>query len=105
MAKREVSKGLYWINKVEKEIRSTLEDYNHFVTDVRFPNEVDKIKELGGVCIHIKRNGNPPANTEEEINDPLVREKSDYLFQWDDFSEIGEKNLQAVVDNFVKHIL
>lgn len=36
----------------------------HIVTDVRFPNEVQRIKEKGGIYVHVSANV-PPANDVE----------------------------------------
>lgn len=102
MQKRFVSQGLYWINKVENEIQRFRDEYNHFITDVRFPNEIKKIKEMGGICIYINKNGNNPANKEEAENDPLVRELCDYHFEWEDFSK--EPFDSSCIDSFLKEV-
>ena len=35
MQKRVVSNGLYWVNKIEEEIKKSKGIYNYFITDVR----------------------------------------------------------------------
>ena len=100
MQKRLVSNGLYWINKIEKEVNRNDNDYNFFITDVRFPNEVLKIKEMGGFCIHVEREGNPPPNLEEEENDPIVKKESNYNFRWSDFSKT--KGSELMVEKFLR---
>lgn len=49
-----------------------------FVTDVRFPNEADYIKKLGGVFIDIETDI-PPANEVEAENAPKMRAKADFV--------------------------
>tara|TARA_B100000085_G_scaffold280871_1_gene306521 strand:- start:1438 stop:1980 length:543 start_codon:yes stop_codon:yes gene_type:complete len=100
MQKRAISNGLYWINKIEQEIKLSQNKYNYFVTDVRFPNEVLKIKDMGGFCIHIEREGNIAPNSEEEKNDPIVKKESQYNFRWSDFNESRDPALS--VENFLR---
>ena len=71
MAKRETSNGMYWISQIEPHIEKYMTPHEHaIVTDVRFGNEVDKINSMGGLSIHITREGNSPPNEEEAVNDP-----------------------------------
>jgi len=102
MQKRVVSNGLYWINKIEQEIKRFENEYNFFITDVRFPNEVSKIKDLGGKCIYIEREGNKPPNKEEEENDPIVRGMCDYHFKWKNFCDFNSSNPEKLVIKFLK---
>jgi len=102
MQKRLVSQGLYWINQVEKEIKRFENEYNHFITDVRFPNEIKKIKEMGGKCIYINKKGNKPANKEESENDPLVKNLCDYNFEWEVFSKEPLDGL--AIESFLRKI-
>lgn len=47
----------FWIAAARKTIEST---HNHVViTDARFPNELDMIRSLGGVCVRIERGQEP----------------------------------------------
>lgn len=96
MAKRQISKGRYWVDKVKSKIEPIKNSHNCFITDVRFSNEVDQIKELGGICIHIERLNNPPANEEEKKEDPIVKSKSDYRFKWGDFSQNSSPSETAI---------
>jgi len=104
MQKRAVSNGLYWINKIEEEISRFKDEYNHFITDVRFPNEVSKIKDLGGFCIHIERDGNKPPNKEEEENDPIVKKMCDYHFNWKNFCDFNSSEPRDLVLKFLNKI-
>ena len=106
MAKRELSNGLYWISKIEKELK-VLEDEceYYFVTDVRFPNEIQKIKDMNGISIHITRDSNLPPNEEEALNDPVVKKLSDYNFYWENFDNIESEKPKQLVDQFLNKIL
>jgi hypothetical protein len=46
------------------------------ITDVRFPNEVKRLKELGGVYIEIETDV-PPANETEALYSPMMAELAD----------------------------
>lgn len=100
MAKRQISEGRYWVEKVKSKIEPIKDSHNCFITDVRFSNEVDQIKKLGGICIHIERFNNAPANEEEKKEDPIVKSKSDYHFKWGDFSKDVSPSQIAI--NFLK---
>ena len=47
------------------------------ITDVRFPNEVARLKALGGVYIEIDSNV-PPANETEALYSPIMSGLADY---------------------------
>lgn len=49
-----------WIHSLERRITTTNLDKDVVITDVRFPNEIDMIKRLGGTIFHIARN-EPPS--------------------------------------------
>jgi hypothetical protein len=51
-----------WINAVLDRIDEAPVEKRWVITDVRFPNEADRIKFRGGVVIRINRSGNGPAN-------------------------------------------
>ena len=61
---RRRQKPLYWIDKVIDKVID--KEKNIIITDVRYWNEVKAIQEMGGIVIHILRNGTYPANEEEQ---------------------------------------
>lgn len=65
-----------WIECIEKSIKENKKDTIYVLTDVRYPNELDWIEGQGGLSIHVSRDGVLPANSEEEINDPILRSRS-----------------------------
>lgn len=68
----------YWINLIEKIITDNPET-SYVVTDVRFNNEVEFIKNLGGTIVEVKRPGIEPCNKHP--------------------SESGVKGVDIVIDN------
>jgi len=91
-----------WIKSIEIPVRNTLEHNQWaFVTDVRYENEIDWIHELGGKSIHITRTGNLPPNEEEKKNDPILKSKSDFFIQWNDF----DKENMHEISNKVRDVL
>lgn len=82
-----------WIKKVQKKI-----ELNHanssdfiFITDVRFKNEAEWIKSLGGLLVQINREDFGPANQEEKDQSALIKPFIDYNISWPTFNEHIEK--------------
>ena len=96
-----------WIKKIEPDVLSAMvQGQTPVITDVRFGNEADWVHSLGGVMIHIKREGFGPANNDEAENEPILIEKSNQLVQWptlgedvDEYTSIIEKTLNNIFKN------
>ena len=81
----------YWIKKVEKQIKSSINNkIIVVVTDVRYENESKWIKENGGFMIHLSRMGQKPSNFQERLNDPIVKRNSDHIIRWKTFTDEKE---------------
>lgn len=89
---REATGGMYWVDKLRPKIEECPADVV-FITDCRYPNdEVDFVHGLGGKVIHITRycfdrgykDFQDGINKEERKNDPLVKQKADLKFEWED---------------------
>ena len=76
-----------WIKVLDKVISKNNTCNNYVITDARFPNEINWIKSSGGYVIHVSRKGVPPANKEEENNDPVLRKMSDLALGLPTFKE------------------
>lgn len=109
---RKRTNGSYWLEKVIDEVEVSISDHQ-FITDVRFPNEAERIKSLGGKVIHITRwtsnfidykEEYQPANAEEAKNDPLVKAAADYRFSWYDFKGAEEEAKNKVIELIKKVI-
>lgn len=57
-AMRDVIDDGIWIHSLERKI-SQMKDANVVITDVRFPNEIDLIRKLGGKIIRVRRGPEP----------------------------------------------
>ncbi len=108
---REATGGMYWVNKLRPKIEDCAADVI-FITDCRYPNdEVDFVHSLGGKVIHISRYSvdwlagfkiwQEGINSEEIKNDPLVKQKADFKFEWEDLKEniaLGRKLVWDFLD-------
>lgn len=86
-----------WIEALEKQLKS---DTLNIISDIRYENEADWVKNNGGILIHISRIGDfgniiQAPNEEERYNDPILSRKSDASFVWQTF---GDDNKQPLTD-------
>ena len=125
-AKRELSGGRHWIDKLnDKIIKDKFQGFK-VITDIRYDDyesdEVSWIKdELEGVLVHVSQYSlaplspyepgslikefKKPANPEEARNDPKVKEKSNFQIEWE-FLKSGQiDELSPHVDNFIKWLI
>lgn len=51
----------FWIWRMEQELRQTSSDYNIVIDDCRFPNEVELVRKMGGLVIHLRRDYRIPT--------------------------------------------
>lgn len=52
--------------------------------------------------VHISKNNTKPANEQEEINDPLIKEAADLCIEW---KHIGEGDLKKALGSKVTRAL
>ena len=71
-----------WVSAVKKQVEGSANGEISVITDVRYKNETDWIKETGGVLVHVSRDGVLPANSEEQINDPILSGLADIRISW-----------------------
>lgn len=108
-ARRQQTKGRYWLERVEKKIHLLQPDVT-IISDLRFAEEeADELfwlKNLGGKLIHVSRfklnNGKKqfvqPPNADEKLNDPLLKKAADFRISWQDSKD--EKELKEMTKNF-----
>lgn len=94
-----------WIKSVAKTCH---ENVVTIVADVRYPNELQWIKDQGGYIIYVDRflnDGNPvlPANEEEEENCPLLKKSCDFHLSWG--SSLEEEWIDNVAGNVLEDII
>ena len=74
----------YWINKLEEKIS---QNQVNIITDVRFENELEWIKNNGGLSVYLERDGIKPANKHEEDNNKLISSLTDLRFHVGNFED------------------
>ena len=85
-----------WVHTVE---RRCIPNRNYVIADVRFPNEIKAIQEMGGKVIRVKRGPNPDwYYTALDFNMKAGTEKPDDSIHFSEWAWIGTA-LDAVVDN------
>jgi hypothetical protein len=88
-----------WIKKISKSVEEDEKnDHIIFITDVRYPNELEWIKSIGGSIIHISKEGNLCPNAEENNNDPILKKLSSFIFSWEPFDK--NPNAEKSVHHF-----
>lgn len=103
--RRKINKNC-WIDKIKDNVKKDVKsNILVFITDVRFPNEIDWVHEMRGESIHITRKGILPPNKDEEENDPILQSKSNHKITWDDFKQDIETKQQSVVNQVLKTII
>lgn len=86
-----------WIKSIEAKI-SQKQDVDLFVvTDTRYTNESDWIKNKGGILIHINRDGVGPANQEEEIHGPKLAEVADIKINMPTFKQGYKEKCKQII--------
>lgn len=89
-----------WINRMEPnlDLAKTL-GVSLFITDVRYENEVEWIKNNGGKIVHVEQEGKSAANEEEENNDPVIKKLADEHIYW---KEVGSDKLLSLKPKVTK---
>lgn len=112
-ARRKQSKGKYWTGLVYDEyLRHMDKDEIAIIPDIRYAeypgDEVDWIKDLGGVLVHITRliDGQPllPPNEDERLNDPKLKGVADFSLEWTSFTESDKDTEEAKVVRLFEQI-
>lgn len=84
-----------WIREVDVQLKQYSNELDFaLISDVRYPNEGEWVHSMNGYLVHIagythdrldciQRLYFDAPNKQEEINDPLVYNMSDYKFDWE----------------------
>jgi len=121
---RKVSNGKYWTDKLNKKINDSKADV-FFVTDIRYDfypeDECWWVQNKPfGKLVHITRYKMGPApskryittstpvkmydtppNDHERLNDPKVKKKADYSFEWEDMSETHSTRDSLIESDYI----
>lgn len=87
-----------WIKRIKESMSGSGNKY-FVITDVRFPNEAEWIKNQGGKIIHLSRDGVLPANDDEKINDPILNSLADFKIKLPTFTENLIESVKLEIGN------
>tara|TARA_R110000772_G_scaffold31249_7_gene77315 strand:- start:6158 stop:6742 length:585 start_codon:yes stop_codon:yes gene_type:complete len=82
-----------WVNKLTDTLPP---DEVCIVTDLRFSNELDWVKNNEGISILIKRDGIEPANSSESLNNKELESNVDSVFH---MAEVKDENILMLAAN------
>ena len=119
--KRESTDGRYFINKLYHKIKTEGDlNSNICITDVRYADyPLDEVhfikKELEGFLVYIKKHkfsldgcsvvDDPPANEEEERNNPRLLKSYDYIIDWEHVYKSTEAEIEKAISYHVSDFL
>jgi len=89
-----------WIEKLERDLS---DKQVNIITDVRFPNELEWIKEKKGLTVFINRTGIEPANDYEKENNRILSEEADNNFCIGNFE--NEKYLELTANEILNSMI
>jgi hypothetical protein len=69
----------HWINALDRSM--TDEQTLYVVTDLRFENEYQWIKDNGGITVYLERSAIAPANEYESFNNAILKGRVDYVWE------------------------
>lgn len=89
-----------WVEKIEPCL-----DNNHvnIITDLRFENELEWIKDNEGLSLLIKRDGVNPANEYEKLNNEKMSELVDACFEMGNFED--EKLIELMSNEILNSLI
>lgn len=117
-AGREVFHTDLWVHTVERRIKYKQEwefETNFVIPDVRFPNEIEAIRKMGGFVVRVKRGDEPEwyeaamkANKTGDLNDIINADVHFSEWAWIGQSfeyEISNNGSLAMLEGDVDHLL
>lgn len=94
----------HWIKKIKNSVDKNFQNgYTTIITDVRFTNELDWIKQNSGKTIYISRKDCFPTGEIEKETESLV-DNCDCHFYWGDICRIDEDAKKHAINFFNKNI-
>jgi ABC-type dipeptide/oligopeptide/nickel transport system ATPase component len=86
-----------WLKKAVEKMQ---DECVYIIPDIRYPNEMDWLRQHNSYCIFIDRiDGDiliPPANDDEALNNPILKENSDFQLTWQTVGDENKKMLKQV---------
>jgi len=108
-AGRDVFHQDLWVHTVERRIKYKQEwefEDSFVIPDVRFPNEIEAIRKMGGIVVRVVRGDEPEwfdlahaANSDTFTHAPEAHEKMQHLgIHYSEWAWIGQE-FDAIIDN------
>jgi hypothetical protein len=78
----------YYVKLIKKDVKDIIDFGNlPICTDGRYAEEVNYFRKIGTLIVYIERYDKnamilPPANSEEEKNNKILKSRADFVFQW-----------------------
>lgn len=96
---REILHDSIWISALENRLKNTTD--NVVLTDVRFSNEVDFVKQFGGTLIHIKRGEDPEWVSDAILANSLNDDSrmTAYNIHDSEWKWVGNPNIEFTINN------
>ena len=89
-----------WVEKLQP---SLYDDQVNIITDVRFLNELQWVKDNNGFSVLLKRDGAEPANNYEEENNKCIADSADLCFHIGDFDD--ERLIQTAANEVLNSLI
>lgn len=87
-----------WIESIQEKVSSDLSLGHYvFISDVRFLNEAEWVKSLGGYLFNIQRHNVSAANSDESNQYKLFNKLVDYKISWPTFEQDSLSNCDDYV--------
>lgn len=95
-----------WVNKIKKSVLSSdRKKQTAFITDVRYPNELEWIHSSGGKCIFINREKIVDANVEEKENNKILVNLCEHSITWPTVGDNKIDDLTPIVRPALKQLM
>ena len=95
-----------WIDAIKKKVLDlTKKNVIVFITDVRYPNELEWVNDLSGKSVFISRYGTADANEEERKNNKKLNALCDFEISWHTVGKENLKPLFPIVEETLNKIL
>jgi hypothetical protein len=91
-----------WIKVIDEKIKSKQKTDLFVITDTRYQNEAEWIKENGGILINIEREGIDAANQEEREQGPILKSMSDVSIKMPTFRENYKEKCKSIIKETIK---
>ena len=89
-----------WVEKIES---SLYDNHVNIITDLRFDNELQWIKDNKGLSVLIKRDGVDPANEYEKVNNEKMEKLVDSNFHMGNFDD--DKLVELIANEVLNSIV